>query len=229
MRFLLAIGFFLLAATAQAEKHKVLVELYTSQGCSSCPPADKYLTELAKRDDVIALALHVDYWDYIGWKDELADPAYSQRQSGFAHASGRTMIYTPQMIIAGQDHVVGSKRNEVLGLISKYGKNRQVVDLDISRQGDRLTIDATASQNGLPQMDVQVVRYIREQSVDIRRGENAGKQISYTNIVRSWSRVDGWNGRKAYNKTVKLAGDDPVVVIVQQSGYGKILAVAELR
>ena len=99
----------------------VVVELYTSQGCSSCPPADAFLArELANRDDVIALALHVDYWDYIGWKDDFADPQHTDRQRDYARAAGQRTIYTPQMIIAGKDHVIGSHPAEVKKLIRAH-------------------------------------------------------------------------------------------------------------
>jgi len=92
----------------------VVVELFTSQGCSSCPPADKILGELAKRDDVIALSLHVDYWDYLGWKDDFASPAHTARQQGYATALGERMMFTPQMIIGGTDSVVGSRAMELI-------------------------------------------------------------------------------------------------------------------
>ena len=106
-------------ATAQSP---VVVELFTSQGCSSCPPADKLMHELAKRDDVIALALHVDYWDYIGWKDVFAQPEFTARQRAYARLGNRKMIYTPQMVINGRDHVVGSNPKDTNALISSHKK-----------------------------------------------------------------------------------------------------------
>jgi hypothetical protein len=96
----------ILSAPSLAQDRPVLVELFTSQGCSSCPPADALLHKLARRDDVVALALHVDYWDYIGWKDTFAKAAHSARQRAYAREAGRRMVYTPQMIINGADHVV---------------------------------------------------------------------------------------------------------------------------
>ena len=104
-------------AEGRADDMPVVVELFTSQGCSSCPPADALLHELSKRDDVIPLALHVDYWDYIGWKDSFAQPAFTARQRGYAQASGRRAIYTPQMIIGGQFDVVGNRPMDVAAII----------------------------------------------------------------------------------------------------------------
>ena len=108
------------AGIAAAESRPVVVELFTSQGCSSCPPADAFLHELSQRDDVIALALHVDYWDYIGWKDIFAQPAFTKRQKAYAKAGGRRSVYTPQMIIGGQDHVVGTHEENASALIQQH-------------------------------------------------------------------------------------------------------------
>src|SRR6056297_1175836 len=109
-----------MVSSAMAQERPVVVELFTSQGCSSCPPADAYLHKLAAREDVIALALHVDYWDYIGWKDSFGKAAWSDRQHGYAKAAGRGMVYTPQMIINGTDHVVGNRPKDVEYLIDRH-------------------------------------------------------------------------------------------------------------
>ncbi|HHB81142.1 MAG TPA: DUF1223 domain-containing protein, partial [Aliiroseovarius sp.] len=120
MALTLGLGIGLSMASGQAraqERPLVVVELFTSQGCSSCPPADALLARLAQRDDVLALSMHVDYWDYIGWPDTFAQPKNTERQKAYAHAAGMRSIYTPQMIIAGKDHVIGSKPMDVVDYI----------------------------------------------------------------------------------------------------------------
>ena len=114
-----ALAGFLALAPLEGARADVVVELYTSQGCSSCPPADALLEQLAARDDVIALSLHVDYWDYLGWQDAFANPAFTKRQRGYAARAGSSMIYTPQMVIGGRDHIVGTKGMELSDLIAK--------------------------------------------------------------------------------------------------------------
>lgn len=120
---------------SQTAREPVVVELYTSQGCSSCPPADALLHELAARDDVLPLALHVDYWDYIGWKDKFARREHTRRQKGYARAGGRRMIYTPQMIIMGQEDVVGADAMQVESAIQKHQKQPRPVSLKLRRDG----------------------------------------------------------------------------------------------
>ena len=214
-----------LAGAAMAEKQLIVVELFTSQGCSSCPPADAFLHELAKRSDVVALSLHVDYWDYIGWKDVFADPKYTQRQQGYAKAGKRRSVYTPQMIIQGQDHVLGNHSMDVNDLIKSYQKRAQKVVLQASRKGGQVTITASGGQGAGPML-VQLVRYEPSATVDIRRGENAGRKIAYANVVREWKVVGEWDGKKPLSLKVRTTGDLPVAVIVQHKGFGPIMAVA---
>ena len=216
------------AAPAAAEQVPVVVELFTSQGCSSCPPADALLAELGQRDDVIALALHVDYWDYIGWKDVFAQPKFTKRQKGYAVAGGWRMIYTPQMVINGTDDVVGSRPMKLAEAIQRHMTQPVKVDLDISRNGDVLTIRAENLGQAEP-YEVHVVRYEEEESVRILRGENAGHTLTYSHIADDWTVVDRWNGRGTYEKGVKVQGDDPVVVLLQKPRHGAIVAAARLR
>lgn len=206
----------------------VVVELYTSQGCSSCPPADALLTEISDRDDIIALALHVDYWDYLGWADGFADPAFTQRQRDYARAAGKRMIYTPQMVIGGQDHIVGHKPQDLRAALRAHAAKRSPVSLVVSRQGDIVDIAAEAEQGTGP-MVVQLVRYTPEQSVAIRRGENAGRNIVYSNIVTRWQNLADWNGYQALSLRAEVTGNQPLVVIIQSEGHGAILAAERLR
>lgn len=217
------------APMAQAEPRPVVVELFTSQGCSSCPPADALLTELAKRDDVIALALHVDYWDYIGWKDTLANPAFTKRQKGYAYAAGQRTVYTPQMIVGGKDHVVGYKPMRLAELIEDHHDKHDEMQVSLTRitGGVLITADAVARARG--DMVVQLFRYTPEEIVEIRRGENAGKTITYSNIVTEWRELGMWDGAEPLSMRADVAGDAPVVVVVQEPMQGPILAAARLR
>ncbi len=216
-------------ATPAIADGPVVVELYTSQGCSSCPPADEMLHELAARTDVIALALHVDYWDYIGWADSFADPAHTLRQQNYARVAGAGTIYTPQMIIGGKDHVVGTKPMDVADLIRDHSDTDTGVRVDIARSGNRVQITGQSGGAFGGDAVVQVIRYSPQETVDIQRGENAGRSISYANIVTSWDVVGEWDGRSDLNMTVTAGGAAPVVVIVQRVGPGPVLATAVLR
>ncbi len=214
---------------AMAQDNKVVVELYTSQGCSSCPPADALLAEMVDRNDVIALALHVDYWDYLGWKDSFGSASFTARQHGYAQAARAETVYTPQMVIGGAHHVIGSKAMDVMDMVAAQRATAPRVGLDIARVGGKLTIDARAKSAGLGDMVVQVVRYHPEESVAIKRGENRGKTISYVNIVTSWRVIGQWDGVAPLRLETQVDGNDPVVVIVQNNHFGPILAAAEIR
>ncbi|WP_197917871.1 DUF1223 domain-containing protein [Thiosulfatihalobacter marinus] len=225
---LLATLWLILASVATAQDRPVVVELYTSQGCASCPPAVSFFRKnLADRDDVIALALHVDYWDYIGWKDSFAAPAYSARQKAFARALGKRSVYTPQMIVDGEDDVVGTYPDKVEGLIKAHKSALSPVDLKIERRGDKVWIAARSSVSVA--MDVQLVRYVDEEIVNIRGGENAGRIMTYRNIVNDWKVVTKWNGDRPLNIETTAPGSAPVVVLIQRAGSGPILAAARLR
>ncbi len=230
MRYLIAVlsflGFFQ-ATAAMAQNGPVVVELFTSQGCSSCPPADAMLHDLAKRDDVIALALHVDYWDYIGWKDVFGRPENTLRQHAYAQAARATTVYTPQMIIGGIDHVVGSRPMQVMDSVQAQVRRGNPVSVSLARSGTSLQINALASVRG--DYVVQLIRYTPEETVAIRRGENAGRTLSYANIVKSWDVIGRWDGRAALALAASAAGPDAVVVIVQQAGHGPIVGAAQLR
>jgi hypothetical protein len=218
-----------LTATAQlahADAGPVVVELYTSQGCSSCPPADALLTQLTRRADVIALGLHVDYWDYLGWQDKFADAAYSERQRNYARAAGKSMVYTPQMVVGGRELIVGSKPAELDRAIKARNAATSPVSLSVTRDGDRLLIEAQSTKN----IDavVQLVRYIPKQDVKILRGENRGKTISYYNIVDDWRPIKDWKNSRQLRLKTKLP-DGHYVVIIQRAGHREILAAAHVE
>jgi hypothetical protein len=202
--------------------YPVVIELFTSQGCSSCPPADALLMELAKRDDILPLALHVDYWDYIGWKDIFADPRFTERQRAYAQAAGHRTIYTPQMIVGGQDHIVGFKPMKLADLIADHKRKIATSQLGLTavRSGDTLSIMLNSTDARPNDLIVNVVGYQPHKNVAIRVGENAGKSIDYANIVTSWTSVGDWDGASSMHLNADLTSVDPVVVIVQQTLNG---------
>ncbi len=225
----LAVAILLGLPAVAAAEDVVVVELYTSQGCSSCPPADALLAEISKRPDIIALALHVDYWDYIGWKDEMAHPAFTARQKNYARAAGHRSVYTPQMIVGGRDHVTGYEPMKLADLIQKHHDAPNPVALTVRRDGDRIEVSARAVGRVDGPVVVQVARYVPRIQVAIHRGENAGRTIDYHNVVDLWSEIGRWNGRGDYSVTARVPGSDPVAVIVQADGNGPILAAARAR
>ncbi len=207
----------------------VVVELYTSQGCSSCPPADDFFASLAGDPGVIPLALHVDYWDYLGWKDSFARPQHTNRQKAYARANGAKMIYTPQIVVNGSDIVVGNRPGDVTAAIARHLADGNPIRLTLERHGGRIEIRAEAVPPQDRTLKVQLVRFRPEASVAIEHGENAGRTISYHNIVTAWDQVADWNTASPLTAEAPLPGTDPAVVILQAEGMGTILAAASLR
>ncbi|MEW2916660.1 DUF1223 domain-containing protein [Ruegeria sp. ANG10] len=219
-----------LATSAVAENDPVVVELFTSQGCSSCPPADELMHDLAQRDDVIGLALHVDYWDYIGWKDEYADPNHTLRQRAYARQGGRSMIYTPQMVINGQQDVVGAKSQELEYLIDAHLKAAPEAEVVATRSGNDVTVNVTPVE--LPEgelYDVRVVQYAPMRHASIRRGELAGHELDYANVVDTWQEAGQWDGVAPQQFSAVLTSDLPAVVLVQKVGHGPIVAATKVK
>lgn len=214
-------------ALAQDGGLPVVVELYTSQGCSSCPPADALLAELAEMPGVIPLALHVDYWDYIGWKDDFAQAGFTDRQKAYARAAGERMVYTPQMIVGGVDRVVGNEPKDVLAAISRAAKVPSPVRLSVRREGGKVVIQAEADPPLTEGAVVHLVAYRPGATVQIEHGENAGMAVEYRNIVTSWQEVTDWSGQAPLQISA-VTGEEPAVVIVQRKGPGEILAAATL-
>ncbi|KEO56495.1 DUF1223 domain-containing protein [Thioclava pacifica] len=201
----------------------VVVELFTSQGCSSCPPADALFEEIAERPDVIALALHVDYWDYLGWKDPFGKPEFTARQKAYALAAGERTVYTPQMIVEGREALVGPQRTDLLAAITREAEEAQPVKLTIEGQGGRYEVSLSPVDGASEPAVVQVVRYQPQATVDILRGENAGRTVTYSNIVTSWRAVADWDGKTPTTLSIELEGEAPAVLIVQAARQGHSL------
>ncbi len=237
MRYLMGLGaliFWICTAGASVGadgRPLVVVELFTSQGCSSCPPADEIFNGLALRQDVLALSFHVDYWDYIGWADTLALPENTTRQKAYSHAAGMQSIYTPQMIIAGTNHVIGSHPLEISDHISAFHNRPAQVSLVAHAGGGRFHLEAKSlTHTPLPNhISVIIVRFSAQENVDILRGENAGKSMSYINVVTEIKAIGQWDGSDVLALDGTLAGDGPAAVFLQVSGPGEILAAARLR
>ncbi|WP_299816047.1 DUF1223 domain-containing protein [uncultured Jannaschia sp.] len=167
----------------------VVVELFTSQGCSACPPADEMLGELAGRDDVIALSLHVDYWDWIGWADTFAKPAYVDRQRAYAAAAGSSVVYTPHFVVGGMDQVAGPSGMTLAELVMKHAGRTHDVLRPAPGEGREVTA-GPSDKDGV----LILVTYRPTSSVHILQGENAGHDMTYHNIVESWTILQDWDG-----------------------------------
>jgi len=217
------------AGSARAQDKLVVVELYTSQGCSSCPPADALLSKIAREySDVIALALHVDYWDYIGWRDAFADPSHSRRQKDYARVARQRSVFTPQMVIGGRDHVVGYKPMDVANVIQKHRGVRDAVQVSARFAGNEVQVQLRPT-GGRDKYRVTLVGYTDAQTVAIKRGENAGRTITYTNTVRQLVDMGAWDGRAVTTLRHRRPEGDRAVVLVQKAGMGPIVGAARVR
>jgi hypothetical protein len=218
----------LLAATALAvppaiaAERPVVVELFTSQGCSSCPPADALLSTLADRPEVLALAFHVDYWNRLGWTDPFSGPWATARQTAYAAQMGSDQIYTPQAVIDGRSDIVGSDRAAMESAIAA-ARSEPAVAVVLTTSGSELqvAVDPTAPTDAV----LWLVGFDDRHDTPVRRGENAGKTLVDRNVVRSLTRLDGWSP----GGTVAAArpeGDRTAVLL--QAADGHILGAARL-
>lgn len=213
-----------LCTVANAQERPVVVELFTSQGCSSCPPADAYLHDLAKQPNIFALALHVDYWDYIGWKDSFASPEFTERQRNYARVQQERVVYTPQMMINGVKHLVGTRKSEVANQIKRHSNQSEIVTIQAVAQNGDVRIDLEGKTAG--DYVVHLIAYAPLSTVSILRGENAGRTIDYANVVKDWRSLATWNGKSRKSLTVKDGGFEDMIVIVQKKNYGEIVGAA---
>ncbi|MGQ0610972.1 MAG: DUF1223 domain-containing protein [Paracoccaceae bacterium] len=213
---------------AGAEGSPIVVELYTSQGCSSCPPADALLEEMARNPQILALALHVDYWDYLGWQDSLASPAFTQRQKDYAHAASVRTIYTPQAIVNGVGRMVGSDAQALMSAVMDEMSRPVLAEVTLSRSGGGIVIGARALGPLGGPVDVLLVRFLPHATVSILHGELAGRSLTYVNTVTSLSRVGSWSGEAPLSITAQIGGDDATAVLLQGAGMGRIVAAARL-
>ena len=223
-------------ALAEPGKRAIVVELYTSQGCNSCPPADKLLGVLAERDDVVALTFNVDYWDYLGWKDTLAQAAYTERQRHYAASLRNRTVYTPQMVIGGRQHAVGSDRAAVEAAIEaerrRDAEKQDAPALRIEHRDGRILVTLSAAKDNHADATVWLVRYDQRRDVPIERGENAGHNLSYFNVARDMRALGQWHGQAMQldlsRDQLAEGGRDGCAIIVQKGPVGPVLAAARI-
>ena len=226
-------------ARAQEDGPLVVVELYTSQGCSSCPAADAFLGELIEmRDDILGLEFHVDYWDNLGWKDRFSSVESTDRQRAYAKSLGLTYVYTPQMVINGTADAVGSDKMAVIAAVESAQKSYAVhLDIAVTVNGDggteiSLPAAAAGGAGGAP-ATVWLVSFDRHFITEVTAGENNGRKMNNNHVVRSHEAIGTWTGA-ALNITVgadQLTGaeaSDGCAVIVQSGKYGAIIGAASL-
>ncbi|MCK1744716.1 DUF1223 domain-containing protein [Bradyrhizobium sp. 139] len=207
---------------------RAVVELFTSQGCSSCPPADKIIGDLSSDPSIIALSMPIDYWDYLGWKDTLADSRFSARQRAYSRMRGDREVYTPQVVVNGSTHVIGSDRAGIESAIGKTEKGSAVMSVPVSMSlsGKQINVSVAASkESAASHGEVWICSVAKSVPIAISRGENRGQQVTYHNVVRNLLKVGDWNGR-AESWTVPVEnltrdGVDGAVVYVQDGSREK--------
>lgn len=216
----------------------VVVELFTSQGCSSCPPAEAFLSDLARRDDLIALEYHIDYWDYIGWKDPFAHPRFTRRQRDYAASLGARYVYTPQIVVDGAAHEVGSRREAVENLITaaratrreRAGTESPRVHIH-ARDDGKLAVTIRGRLSGNRPLNVLLVGFDREHATRVRRGENTGRHLVNSHVVRGFRSLGLWRGgeRVILLDPTTLGSDGGCAVLLQGPQTGHIAAAGMWR
>jgi len=215
-----------LVVSAVAMAQPVVVELFTSEGCSSCPPADALVGELARRPGVIALAYHVDYWDDRGWRDRFSLPESTRRQRGYVRRLEKAGAFTPQIVVSGDTSLVGSNRAAVEKAVAG---DRDALRMSLSREGDHLHIYFLEAWR--ESMDVFLVSYLKEATARIDGGENAHRVLKHFNVVRSFEQLGTWNGRpqRMVAPLAELPRDaSAVAVILQRKNQGAVAGAATL-
>lgn len=216
-------------ATRAAIANPVLIELFTSQGCSSCPPADELAAELVNDPNNIVLSFNVDYWDYLGWRDTLAKPEYTQRQYDYAKSRGDGSVYTPQMIVNGGAHAVGSKQRDVQREIDRGREQLMSASIKLAVSGRSISVE-------IPGVEVEGEATLWLMAVEPRvvqkivRGENSGKDITYVNVVRNLVPAAMWNGEPYKGSWMRDAvmtkNTTQLVAVLQHNKVGKVIGIA---
>jgi len=217
---------------AAAAKRPVVVELFTSQGCSSCPPADALLAHLADRKDVIALSLPITYWDMLGWKDTLASEDNTRRQKAYAQIMGHSGVYTPQMIVDGMNDLVGSRETAVEGAIEARSADLRSIPVTLNVSPREVHVWVGPGQEKGDDATIWMFQVLSKAVVNIHAGENDGRSITYRDVVRGVKAIGVWKGQAV---SLDLPRDDSMsephdelAVVVQQNGYGRIVGAALL-
>jgi hypothetical protein len=210
----------MLTSVAALAGPRGVIELFTSQGCSSCPPADKLAGELARDPSLIVMSLAVDYWDYLGWKDTLALPGHTNRQRAYSRARGDREVYTPQVVVNGVAHVLGSDKAAIDSALAKTGKKPGMLTLpvNLSVSGNQISVSVPAAKDATSG-EIWLCPITRSVPIEVARGENSGHTLTYHNVVRRWVKLGDWTGA-ARTFTVPASdvtsvGGDAVAVVVQ--------------
>jgi hypothetical protein len=221
----------ILASTSANADPRAIIELFTSQGCSSCPPADKLLAELRNDSSLLTLSLPIDYWDYLGWKDTLAMPGHTARQKAYSQVRGDREVYTPQVVVNGVTQALGSDRAEIEKAVAQSHANHSAfsVPVHVTIANERVTVTVPNGDGDGMAGDLWLCPLSRSITVGIGRGENRGRTITYTNVVRRWVRLGTWTGRsETYTvpiDAIKFAGIDAIAVMLQGGSADKPGAV----
>lgn len=229
---LLAALCLVLPGLAAAEEPRAVLELFTSQGCSSCPKADRLAGELAREKDLVVLTFAVDYWDYLGWKDTFGSPAHSARQRAYAMVRGDRKVFTPQMIVNGTESATGSDRGEIFAAIERteHRAGLFTVPVDVKEHSGQIEIglETGPSRDG----EVWLVAVAGHRTVEIENGENKSRTVSYANVVRKMTRLGAWTGKPAHftvprREAIPEDADRYFVLVQEGSGSapGTILGV----
>jgi hypothetical protein len=207
----------------------IVVELFTSQGCSSCPPADALVGELARRPDVLPLAFHVDYWDRLGWKDPYSSAAATARQRAYARLLDTATVYTPQMVVDGTIDVVGSYRGQVLDAIARARSGAVTVPVACESRADGVRVRVAAGAPEPRRATVWLIGFDRHRVTAVGAGENGGRTLAEWHIVRGFEPLAEWTGAP-YETTVPAAtvARYERLAVVLQAPDGRILGAATL-
>jgi hypothetical protein len=214
-------------ATVATAETRGVIELFTSQGCSSCPPADELIGKLADDPTLVAISLPIDYWDYLGWKDTLAKPAHTARQRGYAQARGDRAVYTPQVVVNGTVHVQGSDKEAIDHAIAQTRQQPGTLSVPVTLQvsADRVNVNVAASEAARSGGEIWLCALTKAIPVAIGRGENRGNTITYHNVVRRWLKLADWNGNaRSFNvplSDIETENTSELAVLVQAGDVSK--------
>jgi len=217
---------------AAAAEPRAVIELFTSQGCSSCPAADKLLGELSRDPSLVTMGLPVDYWDYLGWKDTLALHGHSNRERAYASARGDREVYTPQVVVNGIAHVLGSDKAAIEKAIAKTRQGAAPLTLPVTMTvaDGKISVNVPAADGERSSAEVWLCPISGRVEVMIERGENRGRTLAYTNVVRRWLKLGTWTGKTEIfslpladlaNANFSLRDIDRIAVIVQSGVAAK--------
>ena len=229
------------AASAQTAPALTVLELFTSQGCSSCPAADALFKSYVERPDVLALSFSVDYWDYLGWKDTLASPKFTERQRVYGKSVNNGQIYTPQIVVNGSRHVVGSSKGDIEAAVaaSRGSSGVPTFQVDASRVGGAITIQIAGNSATSPVAATAAVGVVwlltvrGQQTIVVKRGENSGRTLDYLNSVRDVAQVGAWTGKGMTVNlpagAASLGAEERYAVLIQRGIQGPLLAAAWVK